>query len=158
MKYKYKIHEIQISFYQEADLLRERPLHEILWGSAAPSCPAHGGCHRSTSQYAIKIFITPVRTSSVYPGLLHTQAATSQYAKKIFITVARTSYTGAVLEHTHPIFFEIFTRPTICVTTVTQDHFYSINATQDHAIPSQVPEPTWQLGNLTLQCHAFSHH
>ena len=123
MKYKYKIHEIQISFYQEADLLRERPLHEILWGSAAPSCPAHGGCHRSTSQYAIKIFITPVRSSSVYPGLLHT----------------------------HPNFFEIFTRPTICVTTVTQDHFYSINATQDHAIPSQVPEPTWQLGNLTMQ-------
>ena len=133
MKYAYKIHEIKISFYQKADLLRERPLHEILWGSAAPSCPAHGGCHRSTSQYAIKIFITSVRTSSVYPGLLH-------------------------VWYTHPNFFEIFTRPTICVTTVSQDHFYSINATQDHAIPSQVPEPTWQLGNLTLQCHAFSHH
>ena len=46
--------------------------------------------------------------------------------------------------------FEIFTRPSSSVTPVTQDHFYSINATQYNApprklrdaIPSQVPHPT----------------
>ena len=55
--------------------------------------------------------------------------------------------------------FEIFTRPSSSVTPVTQDHFYSINATQDNApprklrdaIPCQVLLDQWP--RKTMQCH-----
>ena len=55
--------------------------------------------------------------------------------------------------------FEIFTRPSSSVTPVTQDHFYSINATQYNApprklrdaIPSQVPHPTCFWTSMAVQ-------